>query len=177
MEPAPRRPTLTSSSSASAGRRARARTVKARRWAASLIVLAELAVAVGVSVGSGRGRPAGGGRGASGLEPPGLEPPGRRHQGAGRASRQIHRRGQRRPADPLPGLGSGAPARRRTHYAFALRSRRSSPYIMGADLPLCHVETPMTPAPPTGFPVFNTPPALAPDRWAWIERARVPAAC
>jgi len=35
------------------------------------------------------------------------------------------------------------------------------PYIQGADLPLCHVETPMTPATPTGYPTFNTPPELA----------------
>src|SRR5204862_3651239 len=31
----------------------------------------------------------------------------------------------------------------------------------GADLALCHVETPMTPAAPTGYPTFNTPPELA----------------
>ena len=35
------------------------------------------------------------------------------------------------------------------------------PYVAGADLALCHVETPMTPAPPTSYPIFNTPPALA----------------
>jgi poly-gamma-glutamate synthesis protein (capsule biosynthesis protein) len=35
------------------------------------------------------------------------------------------------------------------------------PYIRGADLALCHVETPLTRAPPRGYPVFNTPPALA----------------
>jgi poly-gamma-glutamate synthesis protein (capsule biosynthesis protein) len=34
-------------------------------------------------------------------------------------------------------------------------------YIKSADLPLCHAETPMTPAPPSGYPLFNTPPALA----------------
>jgi poly-gamma-glutamate capsule biosynthesis protein CapA/YwtB (metallophosphatase superfamily) len=36
-----------------------------------------------------------------------------------------------------------------------------APYIKRADLAICHVETPMTPRPPTGYPVFNTPPALA----------------
>src|SRR5262249_2396667 len=36
------------------------------------------------------------------------------------------------------------------------------PIIKRVDLPLCHVETPMTPATPQGYPVFNTPPALAP---------------
>src|SRR5450755_301658 len=49
-----------------------------------------------------------------------------------------------------------------THYNFAALFTQIKPYITGTDLPLCHVETPMTPAPPTGYPTFNTPPALAP---------------
>jgi Bacterial capsule synthesis protein PGA_cap len=47
------------------------------------------------------------------------------------------------------------------HYNFAPFFTRIKPYIRSADLSLCHVETPMTPAPPSGYPVFNTPPALA----------------
>ena len=47
------------------------------------------------------------------------------------------------------------------YYDFAPFFEQIKPYIKGADLPLCHVETPMTPAPPTGYPTFNTPPALA----------------
>ena len=47
------------------------------------------------------------------------------------------------------------------HYNFAPMFTQIKPYIQGADLALCHVETPMTPAPPTGYPTFNTPPALA----------------
>jgi len=47
------------------------------------------------------------------------------------------------------------------HYNFAPLFARIKPYIQGADLALCHVETPMTPAPPTSYPVFNTPPELA----------------
>jgi poly-gamma-glutamate synthesis protein (capsule biosynthesis protein) len=47
------------------------------------------------------------------------------------------------------------------HYDFAPMFAKIKPYIQGADLALCHVETPMTPAPPTGYPTFNTPPALA----------------
>jgi len=47
------------------------------------------------------------------------------------------------------------------HYNFAPFFEQIKPYIQGADLPLCHVETPMTPAPPTGYPVFSTPPELA----------------
>jgi poly-gamma-glutamate synthesis protein (capsule biosynthesis protein) len=46
-------------------------------------------------------------------------------------------------------------------YDFAPLFARIKPYIKAADLPLCHVETPMTPSPPSGYPVFNTPPALA----------------
>ncbi len=48
------------------------------------------------------------------------------------------------------------------HYNFAALFARIKPYIEPVDVPLCHVETPMTPAPPTGYPIFNTPPALAP---------------
>jgi hypothetical protein len=47
------------------------------------------------------------------------------------------------------------------HYNFAALLTQIKPYVKGADLPLCHVETPMTPAQPTGFPIFNTPPELA----------------
>jgi Bacterial capsule synthesis protein PGA_cap len=47
------------------------------------------------------------------------------------------------------------------HYDFAPMFAQIKPYIQGADLALCHVETPMTPAPPTGYPTFNTPPDLA----------------
>ena len=48
-----------------------------------------------------------------------------------------------------------------THYNFAALLARIKPIIKSVDLPLCHVETPMTPAPPTGYPTFNTPPELA----------------
>jgi poly-gamma-glutamate capsule biosynthesis protein CapA/YwtB (metallophosphatase superfamily) len=47
------------------------------------------------------------------------------------------------------------------HYDFAPLFREIKPYVAGADLALCHVETPMTPAPPTSYPIFNTPPELA----------------
>jgi Bacterial capsule synthesis protein PGA_cap len=48
-----------------------------------------------------------------------------------------------------------------THYDFAPMFTMIKPYITGTDLPLCHVETAMTPSPPTGYPTFNTPPDLA----------------
>ena len=47
------------------------------------------------------------------------------------------------------------------HYDFAPLFARVRPFIRGADLPLCHLETPMTPGPPASYPVFNTPPELA----------------
>jgi hypothetical protein len=47
------------------------------------------------------------------------------------------------------------------HYNFAALLARIKPIIRSVDLPLCHVETPLTPAPPTGYPTFNTPPELA----------------
>jgi poly-gamma-glutamate capsule biosynthesis protein CapA/YwtB (metallophosphatase superfamily) len=34
-------------------------------------------------------------------------------------------------------------------------------HIEGADLALCHIETPLVPGPPTGYPVFRTPVGLA----------------
>lgn len=46
-------------------------------------------------------------------------------------------------------------------YDFAPMFEQIKPYIEGADLGICHVETPMTDAEPLGFPVFNTPPDLA----------------
>jgi hypothetical protein len=47
------------------------------------------------------------------------------------------------------------------HYNFAPLFAQIKPYVRSADLALCHVETPMTPAPPASYPVFNTPPELA----------------
>jgi poly-gamma-glutamate synthesis protein (capsule biosynthesis protein) len=46
-------------------------------------------------------------------------------------------------------------------YDFAPMLRHVRPWIRRADLAVCHVETPMTAAAPTGYPRFNTPPALA----------------
>lgn len=46
-------------------------------------------------------------------------------------------------------------------YDFTPMLREIAPYIRGADLAICHIETPMTPRPPQGYPVFNTPTQLA----------------
>jgi Bacterial capsule synthesis protein PGA_cap len=48
-----------------------------------------------------------------------------------------------------------------TSYDFAPELAELRPYVADASLGICHVETPMTPAPPTSYPIFNTPPALA----------------
>jgi poly-gamma-glutamate capsule biosynthesis protein CapA/YwtB (metallophosphatase superfamily) len=46
-------------------------------------------------------------------------------------------------------------------YDFAPMLREIRPYVRAADLAICHVETPMTPRPPQGYPVFNTPTQFA----------------
>jgi hypothetical protein len=52
-------------------------------------------------------------------------------------------------------LGGGS------HYDFGGELKELRPYVAKASLGICHVETPMTPATPTSYPIFNTPPALA----------------
>jgi Bacterial capsule synthesis protein PGA_cap len=52
-------------------------------------------------------------------------------------------------------LGGGAA------YDFAPLFARVKRHIAGADLALCHVETPLVPGPVQGYPSFRTPPALA----------------
>jgi poly-gamma-glutamate capsule biosynthesis protein CapA/YwtB (metallophosphatase superfamily) len=52
-------------------------------------------------------------------------------------------------------LGGGS------RYDFAAELNEVRPYVAKADLGICHLETPMTPAPPRSYPIFNTPPALA----------------
>ncbi len=52
-------------------------------------------------------------------------------------------------------LGGGS------RYDFAGELKELRPYVADASLGICHVETPMTPATPTSYPIFNTPPALA----------------
>ena len=47
------------------------------------------------------------------------------------------------------------------NFDFFPMLRSIAPYVRGADLAICHVETPMSPRPPQGYPVFNTPTQLA----------------
>jgi poly-gamma-glutamate capsule biosynthesis protein CapA/YwtB (metallophosphatase superfamily) len=52
-------------------------------------------------------------------------------------------------------------------YDFRPLFARIRPIIRGADLALCHIETPLIDGPPQGYPVFRTPPAIArAARWA-----------
>jgi poly-gamma-glutamate synthesis protein (capsule biosynthesis protein) len=46
-------------------------------------------------------------------------------------------------------------------YDFRPMLRPIRGWVRGNDLAFCHVETPLTPAAPSGYPVFSTPPALA----------------
>jgi Bacterial capsule synthesis protein PGA_cap len=46
-------------------------------------------------------------------------------------------------------------------YDFQPMFRRLARYVRRADLAVCHVETPLTPGPPRGYPVFSTPTSLA----------------
>ena len=46
-------------------------------------------------------------------------------------------------------------------YDFAPMFQGVRPWIEGSDLAVCHVETPLVPGPPAGYPLFRTPPALA----------------
>ena len=46
-------------------------------------------------------------------------------------------------------------------YDFAPMFEEIKPYVEDADLAFCHVEVPMTPDPPTSYPIFNSPPELA----------------
>lgn len=46
-------------------------------------------------------------------------------------------------------------------YDFEPMLSEIRPYIRSADLAICHIETPMSPRPPEGYPVFNTPTQLA----------------
>ncbi len=49
----------------------------------------------------------------------------------------------------------------RGRYDFGALFAPIRPYVAGADLALCHVETTLVPGPPHGYPVFSTPVALA----------------
>jgi poly-gamma-glutamate synthesis protein (capsule biosynthesis protein) len=66
--------------------------------------------------------------------------------------------------DLLPHLPIVARARAHAQgrgYDFRPMLRPIRPWVRRNDLAFCHVETPLTHGPPAGYPVFNSPPALA----------------
>ncbi len=129
-------------------RAASARYRRRRLVAAGLGIAAAVALAVGLAVGSGAG-------GGESLTP----------------AQAVK---AQRAAEPVPftvsvsgdllihspvweralALGGG-------EYDFAPELAKLKPYVAEADLGICHVETPMTPEPPTSYPIFNAPPELA----------------
>jgi Bacterial capsule synthesis protein PGA_cap len=136
-------------------RRARAIRVRRRRLAMLLVPLTALAIAAGAWIALGGG-------GKSAIRPtPSVTLAARQHRVTkARVVRLVvESSGDLLIHSPIWEralvLGGG------THYNFAPLFAQIKPYIKRADLPLCHVETPMTPAPPHGYPVFNTPPELA----------------
>src|SRR6478752_1198898 len=46
-------------------------------------------------------------------------------------------------------------------YDFRPLLRPIRDWVRGNSLSFCHIETPLTPAPPVGYPRFNSPPAMA----------------
>ncbi len=46
-------------------------------------------------------------------------------------------------------------------YDFAPMLAPLKPYVQGADIAFCHIETPMGPGEPSGYPLFKAPPELA----------------
>jgi capsule synthesis protein PGA_cap len=144
---------------------ARARTVRTRRRVAALVVVA---VAAGLS--ALFGALTGGGNRATGTPRP---PAAGVASASASAARPARSGAPRRLPVKLTVEASGdllihSPIWERAlvlsggrRYDFAPLFAQIKPYIKGVDLALCHVETPMTPAAPTGFPMFNTPPALA----------------
>jgi poly-gamma-glutamate synthesis protein (capsule biosynthesis protein) len=139
----------------SAQSRARARAIRRRRWLAAAAALAAVLGLTGGLVASAN-------RGASSRASgrPGALPPARRAGGApAPVTFTVEASGDLLIHSPVweQALADGGG----THYNFAALLARIKPIVKQVDLPLCHVETPMTPAPPTGYPIFNTPPALA----------------
>src|ERR1700752_3339136 len=132
-----------------APRRRRAPTARYRRRRVAALARAALAaLIVGLAVGSEAGGPS--------LTPEELV---RAQREAGPVPFTVSARGDVLTHSRVWGvalaLGGGS------HYDFAGELKELKPYVATADLGICHVETPMTPAPPTSYPIFNTPPELA----------------
>ncbi|MFN8173741.1 MAG: CapA family protein [Solirubrobacteraceae bacterium] len=129
--------------------RAARRAAVRRRRLGALVAVAGAALLAGVLVSAGASNGGGGPPRAPGAPPPPDEPVHLTVEVNG--DLLIHSPVWYR-AQALAG-GRG--------YDFRPLLREIRPFVRGADLAICHVETPMSPRPPQGYPVFNTPPALA----------------
>jgi hypothetical protein len=134
----------------------RARAIPAVYQRLALATIAAAALGAGLLIGAGSGGREGvgpeGGRGHLAAGAPHAQPEGRAAQITISVSGDllIHTAVWQR------ALALGG-----DRYDFGGELDELRPYVAGADLAICHVETPMTPAPPASYPVFNTPPALA----------------
>jgi poly-gamma-glutamate capsule biosynthesis protein CapA/YwtB (metallophosphatase superfamily) len=127
-------------------------------WAAPALVVAVVAVAGFSLPGSARERPSVL-RGAARVVPaPGTGKATAVRSGNGRVELTVEVNGDILVHGPV-----WQQALRDGHgtYDFSPMLREIAPYVKAADLAICHVETPMTPRPPQGYPVFNTPTQLA----------------
>src|SRR5512135_1886966 len=134
-----------------------ARTRRAGRWRRAVILAGVLALAITGSACTASGRP--GGHAVRHLHASAVASPLQRRSANRSVSLVVEASGDllihSAVFERALMLGGGR------RYNFAPFFAKIRPYIRGADLALCHVETPMTPARPTGYPVFNTPPELA----------------
>jgi poly-gamma-glutamate capsule biosynthesis protein CapA/YwtB (metallophosphatase superfamily) len=127
----------------------RRRAVQRRRRLAALALLAAIALVAGIAIGGSTG----GGRSLSPAQAVRVEREAQPVNFTVSASGDllIHTALWERALE----LGGGS------QYNFAPELAELKPYVADASLGICHFETPMTPATPTSYPIFNTPPALA----------------
>jgi Bacterial capsule synthesis protein PGA_cap len=133
-----------------------ARTRHAGRWRRAIMLAGVLAVAITGSACTASGRP--GGHAVRPARPSDVASPLHRRSASRSVQLVVEASGDllihSAVFERALMLGGG-------RYNFAPIFVKIRPYIRRADLALCHVETPMTTAPPTGYPIFNTPPELA----------------
>ena len=129
---------------------------RAQRWRRAIMLVGVLALAIAPCACTASGHPGGN---AIRQGRPSATSPQHRRSGSPSVQLVVEASGDllihSAVFDRARALGGGR------HYNFTPMFAQIKPYIQGADLPLCHVETPMTPAPPAGYPTFNTPPELA----------------
>ena len=129
-----------------------------RRAGILALALAPLALAAGCGLGGGPAATAAAGAAAAPVaaraaddRPPAPSPRPLRVTVVTGGDLLIHRPISDRAAQLAGGRG----------YDFAPMLAPLRRYVAGADLAICHLEVPLTSRPPSGFPLFNAPPALA----------------